>query len=147
MEGAMDHLPTILVADDDIPVRILLADLLDNAGYRVLTTPDGAAALTCAHTEQPDLILTDVMMPHVNGVELCQALAADPQTARIPVILMSAAHRESVLADCPGARFLAKPFKHDTLLNLIAASVVRERARGDGTSPVRAGARYAEGAS
>jgi CheY-like chemotaxis protein len=132
-EGAIVSNPTILIVDDDTPIRALLADVLDDAGYAVLMAADGVSGLACAHTQQPDLVLTDVMMPHVDGVELCHALAADPHTAHIPVILMSAAHREPVLADCPGARFLPKPFPQRALLDLIAGMVLRERAVGGET--------------
>jgi CheY-like chemotaxis protein len=127
----MESVPTILIVDDDAPVRALLADLLDDAGYRVLTAADGVTGLACAHIQHPDLILTDVMMPHIDGVQLCHALAVDPQTTDTPIILMSAAHREVVLGDCPGARFLAKPFQQTVLLDLIASIVLRYRTLDD----------------
>ena len=83
----------IMVVDDDRPVREFLAQALENNGYRVLQAANGRHALDVildAGSDGPDLIISDVMMPLVGGVELCQAVKGNPKTADIPVVLMSA---------------------------------------------------------
>lgn len=100
---------TILVVDDEEPVRNFLALLLADDGYRILQAPNGAQAITMVEKERPDLVISDIMMPKVTGAELCRRLKASDDTRMIPVILMSTADRR--LADMTGAdAFIAKPF-------------------------------------
>jgi len=81
---------TILVADDQAANRELLEELLSGEGFRVVTAADGAAALEeCAHTPV-DLILSDVMMPRLNGFEVCARIKGNPETYLIPVVLITA---------------------------------------------------------
>jgi CheY-like chemotaxis protein len=96
----------ILIVDDEEPLREFLGMLLEEAGYEVRTAIHGAQALEIVEQEQPDLVISDVMMPLINGIELCRRLKAAED---IPVILMSAAGRE--LAEHAGAdAFVSKPF-------------------------------------
>jgi CheY-like chemotaxis protein len=112
---------TILVVDDEKPVRQFLAVSLEQVGHRVLQAYHGRHAMSViAHggTNRPDLVISDVMMPLVDGLELCRMLKTDPTTADIPVVLMSAAIRPAAtgaLAD----GFLAKPFDLDAMDALI----------------------------
>jgi two-component system, OmpR family, phosphate regulon response regulator PhoB len=100
---------TILIVDDEEPVRELVALLLRGGGYHTLQAIHGAQALELITKEHPDLVISDVMMPVLNGAELCRRLKAGPDTRAIPVILMSAAGPRS--ADGSGSdAFLAKPF-------------------------------------
>jgi CheY-like chemotaxis protein len=111
---------TILVVEDEQPVQQLVADLLADEGYRVLVAGDGAQGLALAHAERPDLVLTDLMMPVMNGVDMCRRLRADARTRRVPIVAMSAAARppgDGVLADA----FISKPFDLDFLLEIVAA--------------------------
>src|SRR5437763_4334302 len=80
---------TILVADDDGPNRAFFEELLTAAGYKVVTTCDGAAALQEFTRVQPDLVLLDVMMPHLNGFEVCERIKQNPDTCLIPIILVT----------------------------------------------------------
>lgn len=80
----------ILVVDDEPHILQVLAIKLRNAGYEVTTASDGEEALEMATSTIPDLVITDVQMPYMNGVELCRALAADPRTQSLPVILLTA---------------------------------------------------------
>jgi CheY-like chemotaxis protein len=100
---------TILIVDDEEPVRELVALLLQDDGYQTLQAIHGAQALELTANDPPDLVIADVMMPVLNGADLCRRLKAEPDTRAIPVILMSSAGRRS--ADSTGSdAFLAKPF-------------------------------------
>jgi putative two-component system response regulator len=81
--------PLILAVDDEASNLHLLRQILQ-AEYRLLFAKDGARALALAHTERPDLVLLDVMMPGMSGYEVCAALKANPETAAIPVIFVTA---------------------------------------------------------
>src|ERR1700693_2096162 len=81
---------TILVADDQAANRELLDELLTAQGCKVITVPDGAAAVEELTRTQVDLVLLDVMMPHLNGFEVCEKSKANPETYLIPVILITA---------------------------------------------------------
>lgn len=82
---------TVLVADDTESVRSLFADLLAADGYRVLTACDGAAALDAAQRHRPDVLLLDVRMPGLNGVEVCRRVKGAAETRLTPVILVTGA--------------------------------------------------------
>ncbi len=80
----------ILVVDDEAHIVQVLLLKLRNAGYEVLTAGDGEEGLDAAQTHRPDLIITDYQMPYMTGLELCRALAANPATAQIPVLMLTA---------------------------------------------------------
>src|SRR5215212_7865117 len=104
---------TILVVDDDPNLVVILTTLLEDAGYAVRQASDGRAALEAIAAHPPDLVLSDVRMPRLDGRELVDRLAR--QAIPIPVILMSSAH---VALDGHAVPFLAKPFDFDRLLTL-----------------------------
>ncbi len=106
---------TILVADDEIPIAELLADLLEEVGYRVILAYNGADALTILERERPDLLVTDNMMPRLSGMQLIAHLQRHA-TRAIPVILMSAVRPEPH----PPVPFIPKPFDLDHMLDLVA---------------------------
>ena len=81
---------TVLVVDDDPSMRKVLQRRVETWGYAVLSAGGGAEALRLAQERQPDLILLDVMMPGLDGLEVCRQLARAPSTRHIPVILISA---------------------------------------------------------
>jgi hypothetical protein len=80
----------ILVVDDDALAREILADQLAEAGYLVSTAEDGKKALAMVSSESPDLILLDVIMPNLDGFEVCRRLKSDEQTILIPVVRLGA---------------------------------------------------------
>ena len=84
----------VLVVDDEPDKRLLLAFALENEGYEVLTAVDGLAGLQAVELHQPDLIVTDVMMPRMDGYEMIRRVRGNPQTKFIPVIIQSAARVE-----------------------------------------------------
>ncbi|MBI5767155.1 MAG: response regulator [Verrucomicrobia bacterium] len=105
-------LPKICIADDDFRGRQLLADLLSPEGYQLILAQDGEEAVALALVEQPDLILLDVMMPKLNGYEVCRRLRADPGLSQVPILLLTALDdRRSRLTglDAGADDFLSKP--------------------------------------
>ncbi|WP_372604802.1 diguanylate cyclase [Actibacterium sp.] len=119
----------ILVVDDIATNRIVMKVRLAEACYEVLQAEDGRAALDIAQRERPDLILLDMMMADMDGVEVCRRLRADPETADIPIIVITASrqsdHKMRALA--AGAdEFLPKPLDELTLLARVR-SLLRAR--------------------
>ena len=117
--SAISPEPYILVADDDALVLKSLQFILQGAGYRVVTVPDGAKALDQIHLERPTLALLDVMMPLLNGLDLCKRIKSDPELQEITVFLVTAramaAERERGLR--AGAdEYITKPFSNKDLL-------------------------------
>ena len=116
----------ILLADDEDDVKIVLKMFLESKGYTVCTAFDGLDAIDQARQEKPDAILLDVMMPLIDGFEVCKKLKADPETARIPVVMLSAAsHSESVQKglNAGAAEYMIKPFEPEQLEKLLASLV------------------------
>ncbi|HVW01304.1 MAG TPA: ATP-binding protein, partial [Planctomycetaceae bacterium] len=112
----------ILVADDNADMREYVQRLLE--GYDVTAVADGQAALSAARKQPPDLVLTDVMMPGLDGFGLLRELRADPRTQDVPVILLSArAGEESRIAGMQAGAddYLAKPFSARDLLARVQA--------------------------
>jgi two-component system OmpR family response regulator len=85
-------MPTILVAQTNEDMRALLALALPEAGYEVLAAEDGATALQLAHEHQPDLLLLDALLPDMSGYDVTRALQAEPRTASIPLLFLTAKH-------------------------------------------------------
>lgn len=109
---------TILIVDDEEPVRELLGEIFEGFGHRAPQAINGRHAIELLKEERPDLVLSDVMMPVLGGAALCRLLKAEPSTASIPIILMSAAGRQ--VADGTGAdAYLDKPFDLDQLEALV----------------------------
>ena len=122
----------VLVADDNADMREYLARLLRSAGYQVTTVTDGQAALDAVRAGAPDLVISDVMMPRLDGLGLVAALRADARTAAVPVLLLSA--RAGQEASIEGLRagaddYLVKPFSAAELLARARASVELARFR------------------
>ena len=115
----MSATPTILIADDRPECVQLVRDLLTKEGYRVVLAYDGQEALESIRRHVPDLVLLDVGMPLLNGYEVCQRLKADPLTADIPVLMLTAwgelSHRVRGL-EVGAEDYLAKPFDSRELI-------------------------------
>ncbi|MDT0165588.1 response regulator [Actinotalea sp. AC32] len=118
----------ILVADDDADIRDLVAFKLTNAGYEVEAVPDGLAALESARARPPRLVVLDVMMPGLSGLDVTQQLRAEAATATVPVILLTAKAQE---ADVEGGfgvgadDYVTKPFSPRELLSRVRAVLAR----------------------
>ena len=116
----------ILVVDDEPDIVSTLQLILDFEGYDVLLAYDGREALDQARTGRPDLIITDIMMPRMDGLELCRALRAGPETRDIPIIVLSSIEPEGEV--CWDAHVL-KPSDVDALLGTVRAQLERGRER------------------
>ncbi|MDQ4010382.1 MAG: SpoIIE family protein phosphatase [Actinomycetota bacterium] len=121
----------VLVVDDNADMREYLRRLL-SPHYRVHVVGDGLAALAAARAQSPDLIISDVMMPNLNGLELITALRADSSTAQVPVLLLSArAGKEAAVEglDSGADDYLVKPFFAEELLARVRSNLELARLR------------------
>ena len=107
----------ILVVDDEFSIRELLADFLEGEGYEVIVASDGRKAVDIAIGENPDVILLDVTMPGIGGIEVCSELRASESTCSVPIIMMMALqdHRHAAL-EARADDFVCKPFDLEDLL-------------------------------
>src|SRR5689334_15142688 len=112
----------ILVVEDEPAIRELLVLVLGDEGHAVLAAPDGQAALAILRRQPVDLVVTDAMMPRLDGPGLIAQMRALPGLGVLPVLLMSAAGIGFPLRD-PGTVFLAKPFDLGQLLGLVQAAL------------------------
>ncbi|WP_374110475.1 SpoIIE family protein phosphatase [Mycolicibacterium sp. F2034L] len=122
----------VLLADDNADMRDYLTGLLAGAGYRVTAVGDGQQALEAIRGDEPDLVISDVMMPRVDGLELLAALRTDSRTAALPVLLLSAraGQEASIEGLSAGADdYLVKPFAAAELLARVRANVELARLR------------------
>jgi two-component system alkaline phosphatase synthesis response regulator PhoP len=123
----------ILVVDDEIYIVHILDFSLGMEGYEVVTALDGEQALEKLKTEKPDLIVLDIMMPKLDGYEVCKAIKSDPETRQIPVILLSAKGRnvdQKMGFDVGADDYITKPFSPRKLverINQLLGQTVTER--------------------
>jgi signal transduction histidine kinase len=132
--GRDDLRTTILLVEDNRDLVRFLASLL-GADYRVLHAPDGAAGIAAARRERPDLILSDVMMPVMDGLEMVRRLRDAPETAAIPVLMLTARSSDAdrVKGREGGAdAYLTKPFKPAELRAAVRGLLVKQDARRQG---------------
>ena len=118
----------ILVIDDDLDSLKLIGLLLQRQGYQVVAAPGGKEGLAMARNEAPDLILLDIMMPEMDGYEICRRLRSDPQLAHVPVIMFTAKTRvdDKVAGFEAGADdYLTKPTHPAELASRIRALLAR----------------------
>jgi CheY-like chemotaxis protein len=121
---------TLLVVDDEPELGQAVTQLFRRRGYRVLRALDGAEALAQVEAERPDLILLDLHLPKVDGWQVCRQLKEDPQTAEIPIILITAA--SPTLADAQAGfalgadEYVAKPFVREVLVHNVERLLGRE---------------------
>jgi anti-anti-sigma factor len=130
----------VLVADDNADMREYLRRLLSSR-YRVEAVPDGQAALEVALADPPDLVVSDVMMPRLDGMGLLAALRADDRTARVPVLLLSARAGQEAAVEglAAGADdYLVKPFSARELIARVGAHLELGRVRRDAEERFRA---------
>lgn len=113
---------TILLVDDDQLLLDTVSDLLGIAGYDVVKVTDGAEALKKLATIKPDLIITDILMPEVDGYELLRRVLEHPDWRNIPLVFLSARWRENEMVDAisrGAAAFLTKPFDAQQLFEKV----------------------------
>ena len=113
---------TILVVDDEPAIRAFVRAALQQANHRVLEAADGVSALRLlASGERPDLVLLDIALPHLNGIEVCRRLRREPPTSSTPVLLLTGlpdrGDQDAVEAGAHGC--LTKPFSPAQLISLV----------------------------
>lgn len=122
-------MPTVLIVDDEQHIRLLIEQTLEDledAGVELQTASDGEMALDVVRNHHPELVFLDVMMPRMNGFEVCRAIKGEPGLAGTTVVMLTAKgqayDREEGLA--AGAdRYLTKPFDPDELLDIARAAL------------------------
>jgi len=112
----------ILIVDDDVMITTLMQSLVSIDGHKAVVVNDSTEAIDTARSERPDLITLDLMMPHLNGFEICDLLRADADFSSVPIIIISAKEdsesQEKALA-LGANKFLKKPFNIDEFLSTI----------------------------
>jgi two-component system phosphate regulon response regulator PhoB len=122
---------TVLLAEDDTDIRDLVTFKLRQQGYEVRAFEDGLSALASARDEMPDLALLDITMPGMSGLDVCRELRADPATADVPIILLTARAQESDIETgfSVGADdYVVKPFSPRELVSRVQAVLARLQA-------------------
>jgi CheY-like chemotaxis protein len=115
-------LSRILVVDDEPDMRFLLRRIFESVGHEVSEAGNGAAALITIRRSRPDLIVTDMMMPVMDGVELIRRLRGDPTMRNIPIVAVSGHGHLAAQADV----VVSKPFRSDALLAAVKALLARK---------------------
>ena len=130
--------PEVLVVDDDRKTVDLVRLYLERAGYGVRVAYDGTRALELVHSHTPDLLILDLMMPHVDGLDVCHLLRGDPATARLPIIMLSArTTEEDKLAglETGSDDYVTKPFSPRELVARVKAVLRRAGGSDESAEP------------
>ncbi len=125
----------ILIVDDEPDILDFLKYNLKKEGYTVVTAPDGKQALVAADAEKPDLILLDIMMPELDGVETCRLLRANPAFNDTPIAFLTARdedYSQITALDVGGDDYITKPIKPRVLMSRINALFRRQTRLNDG---------------
>lgn len=126
----------ILVVDDEPKIVKLTRDYLEKDGFRVISAGDGEAALAAARRERPDLVVLDLMLPGMDGLEVCRELKKDSQTERIPIVMLTAKGEESDIVtglELGADDYVTKPFSPRELVARIRTLLRRPRSAATGT--------------
>jgi DNA-binding response OmpR family regulator len=124
----MPPAPIVLVVEDDPVILRLLEVNFELEGFEVVLAHDGAEGIAAARAQRPDIIISDIMMPKVSGLELVEALKADEATASIPIILLSAKAQTGDLKsgmDAGADDYITKPFEPLDLVDRVNALLSR----------------------
>jgi len=119
-----DHRPIVII-DDDPGLVSMLVIALQSAGFQVQTATNGEEGLKLLELVQPALVISDIMMPHMDGVEMFNQIKERLQDAGIPIIIMTALNRKAWFAtlEDEGAAIIQKPFEVELLLRLIESLI------------------------
>jgi CheY-like chemotaxis protein len=118
--------PTVLIVDDDEFQRNIIRKILEPMNYRVVSAAGGIEALNILYKERPDLILMDVMMPDMNGLDVVQKIKALPQFANIPVIMVTGKSEKTIVTESLKAGaidFVVKPLDREKLIAKVAGGL------------------------
>jgi len=120
----------ILVADDDVDVRTLVVLKLKSSGHEVLSVENGAEAVESCRANRPDLVVLDLMMPGMSGLQACEAIRSDPSLSSTPVILLTARAQEADVdagMKSGADEYLTKPFSPRELATRVEALLAGDR--------------------
>jgi pilus assembly protein CpaE len=130
----MAQITRVLIVDDEFPIRYLVEHALRRKGYEVVAAKDGPSALKLAAVCQPDVIVLDIMIPEMDGYDVCKRLKNQPETADIPVIfltaLMTQKHKQQAF-QAGAADYLVKPFQADELLAHVSSVIHKTGQAGE----------------
>lgn len=129
MQSAQYDSLLILIAERDRNVRELQAFFLQRANFRVAFTEDGEEALAQARLTTPALVVTEILLPKVDGLALCRQLTTDPRTAHIPVIVFSILAAAERAAEAGAKAFLRKPLVESVFLETVQAAIATQSTR------------------
>ncbi len=118
----------ILIADDEDNIREVIKGSLAGQGYEFVEFSDGAAAYTAAHSEQFDIILLDLTMPVMSGLEVLQKLKENPSTREVPVLVLTARHLpkyENKAMSLGASDFITKPFSPEELSDRVRMALAQ----------------------
>ena len=116
----------ILAVDDSMTVRRIVSVVLERSGYRAAVACDGDDALVKIREELPDLVLLDVMMPGLNGYQVCRLIRQDERSSRVPVVILSSSLLDRIKGRLAGVNdYLAKPFEPERLIATIRRHLAR----------------------
>ena len=122
----------ILIVDDEEGLRMILGEVLKRKGYEVIFAVDGQDGLEKAAAEKPDVILLDIMMPRLNGIEACQAMQNNSVTKRIPVIMLTTRKELEVqrgTLDIGAWDYIGKPFNMEEFIPKIERALEEKAIR------------------
>ena len=131
MKTLADNPATVLIVNDDQMQLDLLRDMLEPEGYQVFVAQAGQRALDVARTTPVEIVISDIVMPGMDGIELCRRLKKNPHTSTVPVLLASGIRKEEAASleafEAGADDFLEIPFRHDQLLVKVARLIERHR--------------------
>lgn len=130
----------VLLIDDDASFRKAVGDVLALEGYAILQAPSGKAGIMAAQKEMPDLVILDLIMPGMKGLEVCQVLKQDIQTARLPIIILTGNDKEGqdiACLDMGADDYLTKPVKSARLLAYARALLRRNAGEARAEPPAK----------
>jgi two-component system, OmpR family, alkaline phosphatase synthesis response regulator PhoP len=112
----------VLIIEDYPATSEMMANILEAEGFAAVIAPDGPSGIEKAHSENPDLILLDIMMPEMSGYEVCERLKGDPSTANIPIIIVSVRATDNNVKkgkDLGAVEYIPKPFDPFKLIDMV----------------------------
>jgi len=125
-EAEAPHEPTVMVVDDSLTVRKITSRMLEREGYRVITAKDGVDAIESLIDNRPDVILSDIEMPRMDGFDLVRNIRADARLRDVPIIMITsrlADKHRSYAMEIGANHYLGKPYQEEELLGLIASYI------------------------
>lgn len=118
---------SVLLAEDDPALRRYLEVVLERAGYRVVSAGDGLEAMKAALTSSIDIVITDAVMPNLDGNELCRFFRSTPRFSHIPIVLLSALEKKEAQPAFEPDAFLGKPVSPEKLLGCLEEMLVAQK--------------------